>query len=63
VRTRIGPVTGPSLRPGAWRALTSGEVLALYAASAGAAGAGAGRTARRGGQKKGGPSRADRGDR
>jgi 23S rRNA pseudouridine2605 synthase len=34
VRTRIGTVTAPSLRPGTWRNLTSGEVLALYAASA-----------------------------
>jgi 23S rRNA pseudouridine2605 synthase len=39
VRTRIGPVTDPSLRPGAWRMLTGSEVRALYAASVAASGA------------------------
>jgi 23S rRNA pseudouridine2605 synthase len=33
VRTRVGPVTDPSLRPGAWRMLTRAEVRALYTAS------------------------------
>jgi 23S rRNA pseudouridine2605 synthase len=33
VRTRIGPVTDPRLRPGEWRALTSREVRALFEAS------------------------------
>ena len=34
VRTRIGPVSDTSLRPGRWRPLRSEEVAALYAASA-----------------------------
>jgi 23S rRNA pseudouridine2605 synthase len=29
VRTRIGPLSDPQLQPGAWRTLTSSEVLAL----------------------------------
>jgi 23S rRNA pseudouridine2605 synthase len=33
VRVRIGPVTDRALRPGAWRALTPGEVRGLYAAA------------------------------
>jgi 23S rRNA pseudouridine2605 synthase len=33
VRTRIGPVTDPSLRPGTWRTLQAAEVRALYAAA------------------------------
>jgi 23S rRNA pseudouridine2605 synthase len=33
VRTRIGPVTDRGLTPGAWRALTQGEVRALYEAT------------------------------
>jgi 23S rRNA pseudouridine2605 synthase len=33
VRTRIGPVSDPSLAPGRWRALTSSEVRALGAAA------------------------------
>jgi 23S rRNA pseudouridine2605 synthase len=32
VRTRIGPLSDPALRPGAWRALTLDEVKALLAA-------------------------------
>lgn len=35
VRTRVGPITDRSLRPGRWRALEPGEVRALYAAAAG----------------------------
>jgi 23S rRNA pseudouridine2605 synthase len=35
VRTRIGPISDPSLRPGSWRALTVAEVRALESASAG----------------------------
>lgn len=34
VRTRIGPVSDQSLRPGSWRVLDRREVQALYAASA-----------------------------
>ena len=42
VRTRIGPVADPGLRPGAWRPLTQAEVQALYrAATVGAPGAAA----------------------
>lgn len=33
VRTRIGPLTDPSLAPGEWRALTPAEVRALYTAT------------------------------
>ncbi len=33
VRTRIGPLTDPSLAPGEWRHLESSEVRALYAAA------------------------------
>ena len=33
VRTRIGPVTGPGLRPGTWRRLTDTEVRALSRAA------------------------------
>ncbi len=33
VRTRIGPVTDTTLRPGKWRMLRSDEVNALYAES------------------------------
>jgi 23S rRNA pseudouridine2605 synthase len=33
VRSRIGPITDPHLRPGAWRVLTSDEVRALAAAT------------------------------
>jgi 23S rRNA pseudouridine2605 synthase len=36
VRTRIGPLADPDLRPGAWRALTLDEVRALERATAGA---------------------------
>jgi 23S rRNA pseudouridine2605 synthase len=32
VRTRLGPLTDPDLRPGAWRALTPDEIRALYQA-------------------------------
>jgi 23S rRNA pseudouridine2605 synthase len=35
VRTRIGPITDRSLKPGAWRALTQDEVRALERAAAG----------------------------
>jgi 23S rRNA pseudouridine2605 synthase len=35
VRTRIGPLQDTKLAPGAHRALTPGEVRALYAASFG----------------------------
>jgi 23S rRNA pseudouridine2605 synthase len=35
VRTRIGPLQDTKLPPGAHRALTPGEVRALYAASFG----------------------------
>jgi 23S rRNA pseudouridine2605 synthase len=34
-RTRIGPLRDPRLAPGAWRALTTAEVRALYAAGVG----------------------------
>lgn len=34
VRTRIGPLTDPSLAPGEWRPLTPAEVRALYEAGA-----------------------------
>lgn len=34
VRTRIGPLADPTLRPGAWRHLSTSEVQALYEASA-----------------------------
>lgn len=34
VRTRIGPLADPTLRPGAWRPLRAREVQALYEASA-----------------------------
>jgi 23S rRNA pseudouridine2605 synthase len=34
VRTRIGPIADPGLRPGTWRALEPAEVRALYAAAA-----------------------------
>jgi 23S rRNA pseudouridine2605 synthase len=37
VRTRIGPITDRSLKPGAWRALTQDEVRALERAAAGKA--------------------------
>ena len=37
VRTRIGPLTDRSLKPGAWRALTQDEVRALERAAAGKA--------------------------
>lgn len=37
VRTQIGPVRDPRLRPGAWRPLSTDEVRALYAASTRAA--------------------------
>jgi 23S rRNA pseudouridine2605 synthase len=37
VRTRIGPITDRSLKPGAWRALTQDEVRALERAAAGEA--------------------------
>ncbi len=57
VRTRIGTVADPSLRPGAWRPLEGGEVRALYAASSTPA-PGAGR---RGSGR--GPSRPARGGR
>jgi len=33
VRTRIGPVSDPHLRPGTWRVLTAGEVRSLSAAA------------------------------
>jgi 23S rRNA pseudouridine2605 synthase len=33
VRTRIGPLTDPTLEPGAWRPLTIDEVRALAAAA------------------------------
>jgi 23S rRNA pseudouridine2605 synthase len=33
VRTRIGPLRDPNLRPGTWRALRPDEVRALYAAA------------------------------
>lgn len=33
VRTRIGPLTDPKLKPGQWRELTSEEVRSLYAAA------------------------------
>ena len=39
VRTRIGPVSDPSLAPGRWRALTPAEVRALAAAARAPAGA------------------------
>jgi 23S rRNA pseudouridine2605 synthase len=32
VRTAIGPVRDPSLRPGAWRRLDVHEIASLYAA-------------------------------
>jgi 23S rRNA pseudouridine2605 synthase len=35
VRTRIGPLRDPKLRPGTWRSLTPEEVRALYAAALG----------------------------
>lgn len=35
VRTRIGPLRDPGLRPGAWRELTQGEVQGLARAAAG----------------------------
>ncbi len=49
VRTRIGPITDPSLGPGAYRSLSFDEVRSLAAAATpvtegGPAGAGAGRT-------------------
>jgi 23S rRNA pseudouridine2605 synthase len=37
VRTRIGPITDRSLKPGEWRALTQDEVRALERAAAGKA--------------------------
>jgi 23S rRNA pseudouridine2605 synthase len=37
-RTRIGPLRDPHLAPGEWRALTTDEVRALYAAGLGGAG-------------------------
>lgn len=40
VRTRIGPVTDRSLRPGTWRELTTDEVRALFAAAVAAPGGG-----------------------
>lgn len=36
VRSRIGPLSDPTLRPGQWRALEPGEVRALEKAAAGA---------------------------
>jgi 23S rRNA pseudouridine2605 synthase len=38
VRTRIGPITDRTLRPGAWRALSQDEVRALERAAVGATG-------------------------
>jgi 23S rRNA pseudouridine2605 synthase len=40
-RTRIGPLRDQHLAPGAWRALTTDEVRALYAAALGEAASGA----------------------
>jgi len=37
VRTRIGPLSDPRLRPGTWRSLSQQEVRALYRAASGAA--------------------------
>jgi 23S rRNA pseudouridine2605 synthase len=36
VRTRIGPLRDPALRPGAWRALDLAELRALERAASGA---------------------------
>jgi 23S rRNA pseudouridine2605 synthase len=41
VRTRIGPLTDRSLRPGEWRDLTAQEVRALEEAAASPTGRGA----------------------
>jgi 23S rRNA pseudouridine2605 synthase len=47
VRTRIGPISDPSLSPGSWRHLTVAEIRALESASSGRRDAGrAGRSRR-----------------
>jgi 23S rRNA pseudouridine2605 synthase len=62
VRTRIGPVTDPGLRPGTWRTLTRDEVRALYAAATDAARRGRGGAARApGGRPEKGAPAATRG--
>jgi 23S rRNA pseudouridine2605 synthase len=38
VRTRIGPISDPALRPGSWRDLTVAEIRALESASTGSRG-------------------------
>lgn len=63
VRTRIGPVADPALRPGRWRALRPGEVRALYAESVKESLKESGKDASKRSRGAGGPRKGGRGDR